>query len=418
MTQSHSNEITTRTKSLGERELMVMMAAIMALSSLATDSMLPAFPAMVAGLGVHPFNNIQYVITVYLLGTGIGSLFYGPISDRYGRRPILLGAMLGYMVFTLACSFASSFPMLIAMRFLHGFCSAALGVIAISVVRDKFSGDAMAQRMSMIFLIFMIIPIIAPTLGQAILWIAGWREIFDLMAFLGLCVCSWVYFRLPETRDPAHITPMTIDQMMLTARAVVINRTAAGYMGASAMVQGSIFAFLNSSQPIIDQSFGQKEHFALYFAIVSIGIASSNLGNARIVERFGARRVSQTALLMYIFVAILQLLAAIYAPHNLPLFLGLLTANMAMLGFIGSNFSSIAMQPFGKIAGAASSFQTFMRTVIAAFVGSAIGQQFNGTAVPLATGYCICGITAFALVAWCERGKMFTRPGTTTLLPL
>ena len=162
----------------------------------------------------------------------------------------------------------------------------------------------------------------------------------------------------------------------------------------------------------------RSKHFALYFAIVAIGIACANFTNSRIVKRFGARRVSQAAVFAYIFIGAMQYLAAKFVPGSLPLFLTLLTANMAMVGFIGSNFSSIAMQPFGAVAGAASSFQTFARTVIAALIGSTIGHQFNGTVVPMAAGFLLCGIVALALVYWCENGKLFTRPGTTKQIPM
>jgi len=163
--------------------------------------------------------------------------------------------------------------------------------------------------------------------------------------------------------------------------------------------------------------FDAKEFFTIGFAIVAIGIAVSNFTNARIVERFGARRVSQAALISFIILGGMQLAAAYLAPTSLPIFLTLLTANMAMIGFIGSNFSSIAMTPFGHVAGAASSFQTFARTILAASIGAVIGQQFDGSVAPVAAGFLACGFVALGLVLWCENGKLFTRPGTTQSIP-
>lgn len=405
-------------KIIGPRELVVMMASIMALNALAIDGMLPAFPAIGTALSVTPSNSIQNIISFYLLGSGIGSLFFGPLSDRYGRRPVLLGAMLGYCIFALACSFSGNFDLLLAMRFCHGFCGSALSVLVVSVIRDEFDGDEMAQRMSMIFLVFMIIPVIAPSIGQAVLLFTGWRSIFDLFAFMAVGVGIWVGVRLPETLHPEFAIPIKPKTLVQTWATVIMNRSAAGYMLGAAVVQGGLFGYLNSSQQIFGDVFHDAKNFALYFAIVAIGIACANFTNSRIVRRFGARRVSQTAVFVYIFVGGLQYLAAIFAPTSLPLFLALLTANMAMVGFIGSNFSSIAMQPFGAVAGAASSFQTFVKTVLAALIGSAIGQQFNGSVAPMAAGFLLCGIVAFALVYWGERGKLFTRPGTTQPLPL
>ena len=405
-------------KAIGERELVFMMASLMALNALAIDAMLPAFPAMVEGLSIPDPNHIQYVISTFLAGTGIGALIYGPLSDRYGRKPILLFSIVGSTIFSLACSFANSFEFLLAMRFGHGLLAAAMGVLVISVIRDRFSGDAMARRMSTIFLIFMIVPIIAPTIGQAVLLFAGWRTRFDLMALKALAAALGVWRRLPETLAPENVIPIEPHALAKAWKKVVLHRNATGYMLGAGIVQGALFGYLNSSQQLFDKVFNAAEFFTIGFAIVAIGIAASNFTNARIVERFGARRVSQTALIMFIAFGALQLAAAYLAPTSLLIFLVLLTANMAMIGFIGSNFSSIAMTPFGQVAGAASSFQTFARTVIAASIGAAIGQQFDGNVAPVAAGFLVCGLIALALVIWCEKGQLFTRPGTSLRTPL
>jgi DHA1 family bicyclomycin/chloramphenicol resistance-like MFS transporter len=292
-----------------------------------------------------------------------------------------------------------------------------MGVLVISVIRDQFEGDAMARRMSTIFLIFMIVPIIAPTIGQLVLLFAGWRMIFDLMAVMAVAAAIWVYLRLPETLAPENVIPIQPKALAKAWKVVVLNRNAAGYMIGAGVTQGALFGYLNSSQQMFDKVFNAADFFAIGFAIIAIGIAVSNFTNARIVERFGARRVSQAALLTFIALGALQLLSAHYAPKSLPIFLILLTCNVAMIGFIGSNFSSIAMSPFGHVAGAASSFQTFVRTLLAASLGAIIGQQFDGTVYPVAIGFLCCGLVALGLVLWCERGKLFTRPGTTQPLP-
>jgi MFS transporter, DHA1 family, multidrug resistance protein len=405
-------------KALGDTELTVMMAAIMALNALAIDGMLPAFPRMAAGLGLTDPNRIQLVISAYLFGMGAGSLLHGPLSDRFGRRPILLGGIAGYIICALACSFATNFEMLIAMRIAKGLCGAALGVLVTSIIRDQFEGDAMARRMSTIFLVFMAVPIVAPLVGSAVLLFAGWRSIFDLFAIMGVAVFAWVMLRLPETLDPANAIPIEPRALARAWRSVVTNRSANCYMLAGGITQGALFGFLNSSQQVFDKTFGAAAFFPIGFAIIAGGIACANFTNARIVERFGARRVSQTALLTFIVLACLQLMAALFVPHSLPLFLGLITINMAMIGFVGSNFGSIAMQPFGTIAGSASSFQNFVRTIFAAGIGGFIGQQFGGTVTPMALGFLLCGLTALTLVLIGENGRLFTRPRNTMHLPL
>ncbi len=403
---------------IGNRELTVMMAAIIALNALAIDAMLPAFPRMVNGLGLSDPNDVQYVIVIYLLANGIGSLFHGPLSDRFGRRPILIGAIIGYILSAFACRFATSFDMLMATRIAQGLCGAALSVLVTSIIRDQFEGDAMAKRMSTIFLIFMAVPIIAPLVGSAILVFAGWRSIFDMMAFLAIAMLIWVGLRLPETLHPDAATPIQFGALTRAWRMVVTHRTANSYLIAGGIAHGALFGYLNSSQQIFDKGFGVPEFFPFGFAIVAIGIACANFTNARIVERFGARRLSQSALVGFILLGLLQLLAAWLAPQSLPLFLILITLNMAMIGFVGSNFSSIAMQPFGAVAGSASSFQSFVRTIMSALIGAWIGQQFTGSVVPMAAGFLLCGLAALALVAFGERGQLFTRPGTTKHLPL
>jgi MFS transporter, DHA1 family, multidrug resistance protein len=409
---------TRRRTSIGDKEFVTMMAALMALNALAIDAMLPAFPAMANSLGVAGTNKIQFVISAYLLGTGVGSLIHGPLSDRFGRRPILFLALIGYIVFALICGETKSYDLFIGMRFAHGLCGAGLGVLGTAIVRDQYAGDAMAKRMSLVFLIFMVVPIIAPSIGQIVVWTAGWRAIYYLFAVAALLVCGWVYVRLPETLHEDNVTSLHFGTLMKSCWAVLGNRTASAYMMAGGIIQGAMFGFLNSAQQIFDHVFDAGKIFAICFAAVAVGIACANFTNARIVERFGARRVSQSATILFILSSMLQLTVSLIDPGHLIVFLLFLTLNMSLVGFIGSNFGSIAMQPFGSIAGAASSFQTFVRTAIAAGIGAVIGQYFDNSITPMITGFICSGLLALLLIVWGERGKLFTRPGTTKHLPM
>ncbi|WP_152998874.1 MFS transporter, partial [Sphingopyxis sp. H115] len=184
----------------GDREMVFMMAMVMALNALAIDAMLPALPAIGHALGVGTPNDRQYVISTYLLGTALGALLYGPLADRFGRKGVLVPALVAYVCFAIGCGLATSFPMLLALRFGHGMVSAALGVIVVAVIRDLFAGDAMAKRLSLIFLVFMIVPIIAPTIGAGVAAVAGWRWIFLVLAVMGVVMLLWLR-RLPETLD-------------------------------------------------------------------------------------------------------------------------------------------------------------------------------------------------------------------------
>ena len=396
--------------------MVVMMAMVMALNALAIDSMLPALPAIGEGLGVALANDRQYVISTYLLGIGFGSLVYGPLADRFGRKGVLVPALFAYVVFSIGCGLATSFPMLLALRFGHGLISAGLGVIVVAVIRDLFSGDAMAKRLSLIFLVFMIVPIIAPTIGAGVAAIAGWRAIFLVLAVMGLVMIAWLR-RLPETLDPADLRPLDWRTMVSGWATVTRHRRAAGYMIASGMMQGALYGYLNSSEQIIDEVFDAQSWFPLIFACVAVGIAIANFSNAAIVERFGARRVSQSAVFAFMATSIAQIFVALSGGETLWMFTVLMMINVGLIGFIGSNFGSIAMEDFGHMAGVASSYQSFAKTLLAAVVGALIGQQYDGTTLPLAYAFLISGVVGLVLVFWAERGRLFTRPGTAPKTP-
>lgn len=409
-------EASQRSRMPGDREMVFMMAMVMALNALAIDSMLPALPAIGEGLGVAVANDRQYVISTYLFGIGAGSLVYGPLSDRFGRKGVLVPALFAYVAFSIGCGLATSFPMLLALRFGHGLISAALGVIVVAVIRDLFSGDAMAKRLSMIFLVFMIVPAIAPTMGAGITLFASWRAIFIVLAVMGVVMILWLR-RLPETLHPEDVRPLDLRTMMAGWATVTRHRRAAGYMIASGMMQGALYGYLNSSEQIIADIFHARSWFPLVFACVALGIATANFSNAAIVERFGARRVSQSATFAFMATSIIQIAVALSGAETLWMFTVLMMVNVGLIGFIGSNFGSIAMEDFGHMAGVASSYQSFAKTLLAATVGALIGQQYNGTTLPLAYAFLISGGVGLTLVFWAERGKLFTRPGTAPKTP-
>ena len=400
----------------GDREMVFMMAMIMALNALAIDSMLPALPAIGEGLGVAAANDRQYVISTYLAGIGVGSLFYGPLADRFGRKGVLVPAILAYTAFSIGCAMANSFPLLLALRFGHGLISAALGVVVVAVIRDLFSGDAMAKRMSLIFLVFMIVPIIAPTMGAAITAVADWRAIFVVLAAMGGVMLLWLR-RLPETLEPCDVRPLDWRTILGGWATVTRHRRASGYMLASGLMQGALYGYLNSSEQIIAEVFDARSWFPLVFACVAVGIAIANFSNAAIVERFGARRVSQTAVLAFIATSIVQIAAAVSGVESLSMFTLLMMVNVGLIGFIGSNFGAIAMEDFGHMAGVASSYQSFAKTLLGALAGALIGQLYDGTTLPLAYAFLASAAMGLLLVLWAERGRLFTRPGTAPKSP-
>ncbi|WP_325100081.1 multidrug effflux MFS transporter [Aurantiacibacter sediminis] len=396
------------TRKLGERELIFLMAMLMSLQAFGIDSMLPALGQIAAEMGAEG-NQRQYVIGAYFLGGGVGAFFPGAFADRFGRRPVLALALVSYITLSLACSLVTNFDLLVALRLVQGVLCAGLSVVPLAMVRDHVGGDKMARLMSLIMMIFLLVPIIAPAIGQGIMYLFGWRAIFGAMAIVGSIAATWAWLRLPETlkeEDRQDIRAKTILSNMGKA---IFARQSIGYVIGAALVFGSLFGFLNSSQQLIAETFGQGDYFALIFGGAVLGMVASNFTNSRIVEKFGARRVSHTALLAFIGVSAVLVWRSFDAPYVLWEFIVLMSCAMAALGFVGANFSSIAMQDFQHIAGSASSGQTALRMMTGAILGAFIGSLYDGTPLPLAYSMLACGLLGLVVVLFSERGKLFRR---------
>lgn len=387
-----------------------MMALLMALNAFGIDAVLPALGDLAIDLDIAG-NHRQFVVGAYLLATGVGTLVPGSIADRFGRRPVLFVALGAYIVCSIACALATSFEALVVLRAVQGFSAAGIVALPPAIIRDRVGGDRMARMMSLIFVIFLLVPAIAPSIGQGVIELLGdWRWIFAVMAAAGVAMTVWVYTRLPETlhaRDRQEIRLRPIVRNMTSA---VTLRETIGYTLGSALVFGGLFGFINSSQQLIGEAFGAGDSFPLIFAICAACMAVSNWSNSRIVERFGARRVSHAALFVFIAVAAVQLWFASQPDESLWTFVPLMAANMSLLGFIGANFGSIALQPFRHIAGAASSAQGFLRMTSGAALGAAIGFAYDGTARPLALALLVTAMLSLAFVLFSEKGELFGPP--------
>lgn len=391
----------------GFAEFVCLIAIMMALNALAIDAMLPALPAIGADLGIANENSRQWIITAYLLGFGVTQLIYGPLSDRFGRKPVLLTGVGIYVAFSVVAAFSHTFAMLLLARIGMGIGVAATRVLAVSIVRDRYEGRTMARVMSLSFLVFLGVPILAPTVGQLVLLVGPWQWIFWVFALFGGSFLLWAAIRLPETLHPEDRRAIEAGPIFDAFRQALTNRQAMGYTLAMTAIVGGLFGFINSSQQIFFDVFKAPHLFTTVFALVAGGIAISSLINSHLVERLGSRLISHTALTGFIVFSFIHAAIALAGHDTIWTFSILQGCKMFCFGLVAGNFGSMAMEPMGHIAGTASSTQGFISTVIGALAGFTIGQFFNGTTVPLTSGFAALSMVALLLVLWAEKGKLF-----------
>lgn len=392
---------------MGFPEFVALIAAAMAINALSIDIMLPALPAIGESLRIVDPNDRQWVVTAYVLGFGAAQLAYGPLADRFGRKPILLAGLAAYTVFTAAAALADTFETMIAARVLQGVGAAATRVLAVSIVRDCYAGRTMPRVMSLAFIVFLLAPILAPALGQLVILLAPWRWIFGVLFGVGAAVTLWTALRLPETLRPERRTPLSVRSVLGAFRFALTQRMAAGYMLASTLITGVLFSYITSSQQVFADVLDAENLFTLAFALVAGVMGAASLLNSRIVERVGTRRVSHTALLGFIAFAALHAAVALSGRETLLSFIVLQSGMMFCFGLVGANFGAMAMEPLGRIAGTASSIQGFTTATGGALIGAFVGSRFNGTVAPLTLGFTACGVGALLIVLVTERGRLF-----------
>ena len=388
------------------REFIFLVAAMMACQALAVDAMLPAFPVIGRAFGVAGENHLQLIVTAYITGLGLGQLAWGPISDRFGRRRVLLVGLAVYVVAALLGGFSHSFRELLAWRFVHGAAAASV-IVSRSMIRDLYEGRHMARVMSLTFIVFLMVPMLAPGFGQLLLWAGPWQMLFVAFAVFATVVWAWVLRRLPETLHPEYRMTLTVGHLVAAVRKVVLEPASLWYTLAITCVFGSIMAYVGMVQSIFQDFFHRPALMPGIFALCSAGMAVASFTNSRIVGRFGMRRTSHAGLLVFILLTGLHALLARAGFETLPSFVLLQAASLACLGFLGANFGAMAMEAMGEVAGVAASLQGSISTIGGALVGALIGYFFNGTTVPLAAGAFCCGVVALGCVLMAEGGKLF-----------
>ena len=388
-------------------EFVALMASLLALTALAVDIMLPALDRIRDDLGVTIDNRQQLVVAGYMLGFALGQVIYGPLSDRFGRRPVLFAGLGLYIAASLACVFAGTLDELLLWRLVQGFGTAAPRVIAVAVVRDTFGGRKMAEVMSFVMMTFIIVPVIAPSVGGMVLLFGEWHAIFLVLGVAGALILGWTALRLPETRRPEDRAPLSPAWLGAALRRTATTRMTLGYTLATGMIFGALLAYVSSAQQIFTVVYELGDFFPVAFGVTAVGMAAASLVNGRFVGRLGMRRISHAALIGYLAAGLGMALAARLGTPPLALFMGLLILGLFCFGLIMPNFNAIAMEPMGQIAGTASSFVGAVTTAMAAVLGGWVGQRYDGSIVPLADAFAVFAAAGLVIVLVTERGRLF-----------
>jgi DHA1 family bicyclomycin/chloramphenicol resistance-like MFS transporter len=388
-------------------EFVTLVSMMMALTALSIDAMLPALSQIAADLQVQNANDRQLVISVIFLGLAAGQLFFGPLSDSIGRKPAIYGGFALYILGSLLAMTATAFPVLLAGRVLQGIGVSAPRAVTLALVRDQFSGRAMARVMSFVMTVFIFVPMLAPVMGQAVLLFTGWRAIFGVFILLTLILSVWLALRQPETLPVERRAPFSLRRITTAVLEIVRNRIALGYTVTAGLISGAFIGYLNSAQQIFQEQYALGELFPLIFAVIAFSLGLASFLNSRLVMRFGMRFLVRTALLVIVSAAVvaLALVQLSGVQPSLPLFMAYLMLSFFCVGILFGNLNALAMEPLGHIAGIGAAVVGSLSTFLSAFLGALIGQNYNGTVLPLMLGLGILAGLSLVVVRWAERGS-------------
>ena len=372
---------------MSKAEFIALVAMMFATIAFSIDAMLPALPEIGAALSPQDANRAQLVITSFVLGMGVGTLFTGPLSDTFGRRPVILGGAALYIAAALVAAQAQSLEVLLAARVVMGLGAAGPRVVALAIIRDLYAGRGMAQLMSFVMIVFSLVPAIAPTLGAGIIALSSWRVIFLAFVVFAIAFSIWMMLRLPETLDPAQRRPFRFSAI----RAATAEMFAHPVVRLSILVQslsfGMLFSMLSTTQPIFDVTFGRNDSFPYWFGAIAVVAASASYVNARLVVRLGMRVLVTWMLAAQLGISALMVLAwvgGVSGSAAFALFVFWQTSVFFQAGMTIGNLNAIAMEPMGHIAGLAASIIGSVATVAAVVLAAPVGLMFDGTPLPLA----------------------------------
>jgi DHA1 family bicyclomycin/chloramphenicol resistance-like MFS transporter len=388
-------------------EFIALIALTFSLIAMSIDSMLPALGNIAADLGARDPNDRQLVLTAFFAGLTLGQFVYGPISDSTGRKPAMYAGIGCFIAGGLICGLTTDFTVMLLGRVLQGFGAAGPRIVAMAMVRDLFAGRAMARIMSFVMAVFILVPILAPSIGQLVLLVAHWRFIFYGLVAVGVIDFVWLATRQSETLLPKDRAPFSLGHVLRSAREAITHRVTLGYTLATGCIFGAFISYLGTSQQIFQEQYGTGRLFAVYFGILAAGIGLASFVNAQLVMRFGMRNLSKWALRAACCLSLTFLLLAWLVDGHPPLwaFVTFMTALFFFNGLLFGNYNALAMEPMGHIAGVAAAVVGSISSLVAVSAGTPIGRLYDGTVIPLVAGFACMALVALTVTEWAERGR-------------
>lgn len=390
------------TKAVSLPEFVAMMAIIFATLAFSIDAMLPAFPAIAAELTPDAANRAQLIILAFMFGMGFGTIFSGPLSDAYGRKPIITFGIVIYIIGALLAYYSQSLEMILVARVIQGVGASGPRIVPMAMMRDLYEGRRMAQIGSFVMSVFMLVPAVAPSIGALIIDAAGWRYIFVAFIVFALFGGTWVNLRQPETLAVEDRRPLRVAKILEAAKEVVSNKLVMIYTAVLTVGFAQMISLISSTQQIYSDQYGQAENFPKWFALSALIAATGTILNAKLVMTVGMRKLALIAYAVQTIFALSFLVAftmdIIPASLAFPVWFFWSVSIFFMAGLTFGNLNALALQPLGHIAGMAASIIAAISTIVAVFMAIPIGQAFNGTPVPLLIGTVVCSAIAFLLM--------------------
>jgi DHA1 family bicyclomycin/chloramphenicol resistance-like MFS transporter len=390
---------------LPEKEFIALFALMMSLTALSMDSMLPAFPNIATSLGIEDYQKTQWIVSAMIFGMMFGEIIFGPLSDAIGRKKCILigiGIYIGGSVIALS---ASSIEVFLLGRVIQGFGVSGPKIASRALVRDLYKGAAMARIMSFVMMVFILVPLLAPSIGQLVMQVADWRWIFALLVFQASVAGGWLLLRQPETLTKENRIPLNRKRLIADVRIILSRRDVMAFTGLLGCIFGGLMLHISTAQSIFQDVYQTGDRFPLYFALLAIGSSVINFSNGKIVQRVGMLRCVIAALSVLLVASFVLLLSTLYFDGVPPflLFMGLGMMMFSCFGMVFGNVNAMAMEPLGKMAGLGASVISSLSSFIAIVLSAIVGQFYHFTVTPLASGFVIFSIIALVMLRYGNR---------------